>query len=252
MLDHFHECGRAMDLLHKAEDILKINIKQLCSIDTDPNLIQKTELAQPIVAVADLMAAELMREKYTLDFSKVIACSGFSLGELSALCFAGAISFEDTLHLVKLRAEAMADCGGAMCNVKGLSYKETQRLCKRFSCSIANVICDHASAGDQNDVSKSNVYVCSGLTTSINKLVEHLNKHTDEELEQVRSKKLRVSGAFHSHHMKTAARKFEDALKSINIKLPGNCLVYSNVTGRPYSSVDEIRRLLPYQITQPV
>lgn len=52
--------------------------------------------------------------------------------------------------------------------------------------------------------------------------------------------------------MESAKKKFAKSLESIEITFPIDYLVYSNVTGRPYNSVDEIRRLLPIQIVSPI
>ena len=42
--------------------------------------------------------------------------------------------------------------------------------------------------------------------------------------------------------------RFKEALARTHIEMPRECLVYSNVTGRPYKSVEEIRTFLPLQM----
>lgn len=64
-------------------------------------------------------------------------------------------------------------------------------------------------------------------------------------------KAIQVSGAFHSPLMKSAVPKLESALRSAPLRLPA-ITVYSNVTGKPYSSVEEIRQLLAEQVVRPV
>ena len=99
----------------------------------------------------------MMRQKAAIEFSKTIAVAGFSLGELAALYFAGAISYSDALPLIKVRADAMASCnGGSMCNLKGASKNEARRLAKNFKCKIANIICDHHEHVERN------VYILAG------------------------------------------------------------------------------------------
>jgi [acyl-carrier-protein] S-malonyltransferase len=257
MLDHLVNCTEAVELLEKAQHILGIDILKLSSITSDAETMKNTDIAQPIVTVANLMAVEVMRKKDAIDVSRVIVCAGFSLGELSALCFAGAISFEDTLKLVKIRADAMAACEvGAMCNVRGIARTEIKGLSRRFNCSIANIICDHDTAGEGKDARSllaKNVYCIAGSTDNIDKLIEFVNDHNgDEERGSVSAKRLRVSAAFHSHYMEDAKVKMAAALNLIDVKFPVNYLVYSNVTGRPYRSINEIRNVLPLQITSPV
>ena len=50
-----------------------------------------------------------------------------------------------------------------------------------------------------------------------------------------------VSGAFHTPLMKSALPVLSRALKSINVKTP-EIQVYSNVTGEPYKSTEEIKK----------
>ena len=65
------------------------------------------------------------------------------------------------------------------------------------------------------------------------------------------AKRVSVAGAFHSELMSSAVPKLQAALDSVPLKDPDFPL-YSNVTGQPYSSVDEIRTNLALQVTQPV
>lgn len=52
--------------------------------------------------------------------------------------------------------------------------------------------------------------------------------------------------------MKPALKRFKQVLASTQIEMPRENLVYSNVTGRPYASVEEIRSFLPLQMIKPV
>ena len=248
MLENLINNRSARELLEIASETLCMNIKEICSPSSETRAMQDTRIAQIIVFVADLMAAEVMRQKVAVDFNKVVACAGFSLGEISALCFSGAISFKDSLRLVKTRADAMAECsGGAMCNIRGLSRKKTEALCSLFSCQIANVLCCDREDGDYSN----NVYVLAGTTRAIDAFVNYISNDV-EVGNGVTARILRTSGAFHSMMMKTAQAKLRRVLATIKITFPENYLVYSNVTGLPYRSEAEIRKLLPMQIIRPV
>jgi [acyl-carrier-protein] S-malonyltransferase len=52
---------------------------------------------------------------------------------------------------------------------------------------------------------------------------------------------LAVSGAFHTELMSYAQPILSQALDSIDVKTP-QIEVYSNVTGKPYQSIEEIKR----------
>ncbi len=64
-------------------------------------------------------------------------------------------------------------------------------------------------------------------------------------------KDLQVSGAFHTPLMTSACAPLAAALAAVPIAMPA-VPVYSNVTGRPYASPDEIRRSLVQQVVAPV
>ena len=65
---------------------------------------------------------------------------------------------------------------------------------------------------------------------------------------EARVKRLRVAAAFHSPFMAPAQRALEAALAEAPLRMP-RMPVYSNVTGRPYTSVEEMRQLLGQQLT---
>ena len=52
--------------------------------------------------------------------------------------------------------------------------------------------------------------------------------------------------------MLPAIAKFKLALAKIDIKMPKEHIVYSNVTGAPYTSVNDVRTFLPLQMIRPV
>lgn len=62
--------------------------------------------------------------------------AGHSLGEISALCAAEAISFADAVKLVHARGkymqEAVPEGRGSMYAVVGLSSEQVKEICRRF------------------------------------------------------------------------------------------------------------------------
>ena len=95
-----------------------------------------------------------------------VAC-GLSLGEYTALCFAGALSFEDGVKITKASGEAMQAASEAassgMASVIGLSSDKVEELCKAAAeqsgepVQIANYLCN----GN---------YACSGATAAVDKV----------------------------------------------------------------------------------
>ena len=102
-----------------------------------------------------------------------VAC-GLSLGEYTALCFAGAISFEDGVKITKARGEAMQAASEAassgMVSVIGLKSDQVEALCKAAAeatgepVQIANYLCN----GN---------YACSGSTAAVAKVRPHPTHH---------------------------------------------------------------------------
>lgn len=81
-------------------------------IEEGPNsLLTATENAQPaIMATSILILRVLEREFEFKPLEKVDVTLGHSLGEFAALVAAGCMGFEDSLYLVRKRAEVMAEC----------------------------------------------------------------------------------------------------------------------------------------------
>lgn len=62
------------------------------------------EVSQPAIFVCSMAAVEKLRlEKGDVVLDEATCAMGLSLGEYSALCFAGAITFEDGVKVTKAR-----------------------------------------------------------------------------------------------------------------------------------------------------
>lgn len=218
----------------RANTHLGFDIAALC-FDGPQEELTKTEQCQAALFVTSMAALAAFRE--AAPSLKPIGAAGLSLGELTALAAAEAITFTDGLYLVKARGEAMAECAahhpGAMLAVIGLTNDAIQAICLASGASAANY-----NAQDQ--------VVLSGTSGAIAK-AEELAKAQGAK----RAIKLDVAGAFHSSLMQPAAQEFERALAKIDIRPPA-VPVISNVTGQPAQDPEAIRQLLVKQIVSPV
>ena len=176
---------------------------------------------------------------------QVKAAAGFSLGEYSALVFGGAMSFEDGLRVVKARAEAMEQAAnaaeGGMASVSGASDDALQTALDK----AAGIVGGDAKAYIANYMFPEG-RTCSGDKAVLEKMCELV-----VEMGAKNAKMVNVSGAFHTPYMAAASEALGKTLDEAEIKMP-SILVYSNVTGKPYTSVDEIRSLLKRQLLEPV
>ena len=101
--DLYESSPLAHDLFEKANDILGFRITDLMFAGTDEDLRQ-TKVTQPAVFLHSVISCLVAMENGQPAPDCV---AGHSLGEYSALVVAGALSFEDGLRLVSIRANAM-------------------------------------------------------------------------------------------------------------------------------------------------
>merc|ERR1739848_623321 len=101
--------------------------------------LDQTEFAQPALFVCGLAAVEKLKKEDPGAVAKASCAAGLSLGEYTALVFAGVMSFEDALKVVKVRGESMAAAAKAgdphgMLSIVGLADAGVRPLLKRQLC----------------------------------------------------------------------------------------------------------------------
>lgn len=97
---------QAKELFELANEVLNYNLLDLC-LNGPQEKLNKTRFNQPATVVASLAALEKLREERPKVFDTCVAVAGYSIGELTALIFSGALSFEDGVRLVSVRANGM-------------------------------------------------------------------------------------------------------------------------------------------------
>lgn len=97
---------QAQELFQIANEILDFDVLKLCLKGPQEKLNQ-TRFNQPATVLTSLAALEQLREDRPRVFETCKATAGYSIGELTALIFSGAISFEDGIRLVSVRGSAM-------------------------------------------------------------------------------------------------------------------------------------------------
>jgi len=239
----------ARALFGRAAEILGYDLLRVCA-EGPKERLDTTAVAQPAIYVASLAAVEAMRERGGEEAAAVDACdaaAGLSLGEYTALAFAGAFSFEDGLRLVQLRGEAMQEAAAAarsgMVSVIGLDADKVAELCAAAT----------EQAGGAGKAVQIANYLCPGnyaVSGSIEgcEAVEALGKPQFKARMTVR---LAVAGAFHTGYMQPAVARLEAALASTPLVAP-RIPVVSNVDARPHSDPSEIRAILARQVVSPV
>ncbi len=236
--DLFEKFPSVQNIYNNANKILGFDLAEI-SFNGPEEKLKQTYITQPAIFIHSYALTELFKGKISAEYT-----AGHSLGEYTALVYAGALDFESGLKLVKLRGELMQKAGdmnkGTMAAVLGLEEDVLVEICKEASLDGIVQVANFNSPGQ---------IVISGSIEGVKKAMI-LAKEKKAKL----VKELVVHGAFHSPLMEPAREELKKALDSTEfntIMIP----VYANVTGEaltPISSHDEIRDSLYNQLTSSV
>ena len=206
----------AKALFDEASEILGYDLLEVCTNGPKEKL-DSTEISQPAIFVASMAAVEKLKQDAGAEAVDEATCAmGLSLGEYSALCFAGALSFADGVKITKARGEAMQAASDAvdtgMVSVIGLTSDKVEELCDVASeksgakVQIANFLC------------KGN-YAVSGATEACDTLAEIAKP----EFKARMTVKLAVAGAFHTGKNKSRVSK-KVSVFGFQKKIATNCI----------------------------
>mmetsp|Transcript_2579 Transcript_2579/g.5219 ORF Transcript_2579/g.5219 Transcript_2579/m.5219 type:complete len:494 (+) Transcript_2579:2-1483(+) len=249
MLADTKDIPEVKDMLAKAEQILGYDILQLCLKGPEDKLGQ-TKYCQPAMFIGGLAGVAKLRADQEAKVTRAKCMAGLSLGEYTALCAAGVLSFEDGLKLVKLRGEAMQEAAAvgkqAMISIVGLERNVLDQLCDKAAASEGpQAVCKVANALFPKGFS------CAGTEKAMMEL-----KTLAEAKGALQAKVLKTSGAFHTSLMQPAQQKLKEALDNVFPKMkPPRCDIYMNVTGQPLKAGSDpqvIVDLLSKQLVSPV
>ena len=201
----------AKALFEEASEILGYDLLEVCT-EGPKEKLDSTVVSQPAIFVASMAAVEKLRQESGEDAIEEATCAmGLSLGEYSALCFAGAISFADGVKITKARGEAMQAASDAvdtgMVSVIGLDSAKVTELCEAASeksgekVQIANFLC------------KGN-YAVSGASAACDTVAEIAKPDFKARM----TVKLAVAGAFHTGKKIDSVWKPETYLSSVKRK----------------------------------
>lgn len=191
-----------------------------------------TSNTQPDMFAVELAAAAALTEAgIEPDY-----LAGFSVGEVSALGFSGAVSAEDAFRFVCRRGELMQAASDAvstgMCAVVKLPPERVEELCAQA---------EQVYPVNYNSAAQT---VCAGLSSSMAAFRESVKEAGGRAIP------LKVAGAFHSPFMHSAAVGLRPLLEQMDFRTPDYPL-YSNLTARPYEP-GQFRELLSAQVENPV
>ncbi len=227
-------------LFDRAGEILGIDLRRLC-LEGPAEALEATDVSQPAIFVASLAALESLKLSNPDVIAACQGAAGLSLGEYTALVFAGTMDFEAGLKVVQRRGQAMQAASLAtpsgMASVLGLDEPAIDELCRR--------VAPFGRLWKANLLGPGNVVV-SGEAAAL----AHVGAIASD-LGAMRALPLAVAGAFHSDLMKPADLQLAQVLDQTPIK-PPRIPVYSNVDAAPHDAPDDIRRTLVSQVLKGV
>ena len=226
----------AHDLFEKANDILGFRITDLMFSGTDEDLRQ-TKVTQPAVFLHSVISCLVAMENGEPAPDLV---AGHSVGEYSALVVAGALSFEDGLRLVSIRANAMQKACELQQSTMAAILRTEDELVEEVCKSITDDVVVAANFNCPGQI------VISGTVTGVEKAMAALTERGVKRMVL-----LKVGGAFHSPLMQPAAEELEKGILAAKFEQP-KCPIYQNVNALPQTDPQEIRRNLIAQLTSPV
>lgn len=223
------------ELFSQADEILKFSITKLI-LDGPKEELDQTENTQPAMFLVGYSIFQLIKKDFNIDLNKANYFAGHSLGEYTALACAEALSFSETLRLLRIRGKSMQEAvpkgEGGMVAILGSTFDTIEKIIiennNNYKCYIAN------------DNSNGQLVV-SGKINDLDLLIKDLKKNN------IKSIKLSVSAPFHCKLMKNATKIMQNEIQKCDFKNPKNTLI-SNVTSQEVNDASLLKELLVKQI----
>jgi len=218
-------------LFKEADETLGYSLSEII-LNGPKEDLDLTENTQPAIFLLSYSIFKLAKEELDIPLDKANYFAGHSLGEYSALASAGALSFSETLKILKIRGKSMQSAvpkgEGGMVAVLGSKIENLENIInenkKRYECYIAN------------DNSEGQIVV-SGRLTDLEELMKDLKSNN------IKNIKLPVSAPFHCKLMNKATQVMTEEIEKLDFKNFENGFV-SNVTAQEISDSSELKNLL--------
>lgn len=228
------------EVFEQADALLNRPLSTMC-FEGPQTALDETANTQPALYVCGVAILRALHTEYPA--LTAVCTAGHSLGELTALTAAGALSFEDGLRLVQARGHLMHAAGqqqpGAMAALLGVDRETAEQIC-------ADAV---ARTGQPVVVANDNCpgqLVLSGAEAALDAALAAARSAGVK-----RTLRLAVSIAAHSPLMQSASTQFYQQVLGVPLVAP-RFPVFGNVHAAPLTDVVAIREELREQLTQPV
>jgi len=239
-LDLVAEDAAAAGWFDLASDAIDLDLRAILAGDERADL-DRTDVCQPAILATSMAAISAFEARGLLKVDRVSAVAGLSLGEYTALTWAGAIKGQDALKLVRLRGEAMqaasSERPSGMLSLVGATPQSAAALCEAARGDGVLVVANLLAPGQ---------VAIAGTMDALERVPALLKEHGIRK-----AIPLSVAGAFHSPCMESASASLADALDATTIE-PPRVPVVMNVSAEATTDPDTIRTSLKRQVTAPV
>lgn len=224
----------------RADAALGFALSQICWSGPEAEL-GDTVNTQPAIFTHSIAVYEMVKMSGEIEAPALVA--GHSLGELSALCAAGAIAFEDGVKLARRRGELMKLAGernaGSMAAIIGMDALALQAACDEAATQTNQpVVLANDNSPGQIVISGSKEAVAAACAIAKTKGAK-------------RALPLNVSIASHSPLMASIRDEFAGVVANTPITTAA-IPVIANTSAGPITHPDDIRAELTAQLTSQV
>ncbi|WGK68245.1 ACP S-malonyltransferase [Candidatus Haliotispira prima] len=242
--DLYENFAGVRELFRCAGEIASLDLQEILFNGTEEQLKQ-TNITQIGITLVNLSIATVLREKGV----EAEAAAGFSLGEYSALWYAGVLSAEAVFQAVVERGRVMDECcrqlnaqstrPAGMAAVLGLHYDEVAAALKPMQDAGQQIYIANYNAAKQIVIAGSGEAIAAA----------------EAEMDSAGAMKyvvLKVGGPFHTPMLKSAAEAFAPFLQSKLEFAQPRLALYSNVTGKRVGPETDLAGLALQHIYSPV
>lgn len=235
--DFYEQFEEAKEVFEKASKISGIDVAKLCFEGPEEKL-NKTENTQIAILTTSMAILKvLQKRKIQADIAV-----GLSLGEYSALIYAGILNIEEGIKLIQKRGYYMANLlpegNYSMAAVIGLENSKIEAICEQLRKEAKFVVPANYNCSTQTAIAGEEIAV----QEAIGKLKEAGARKVIP---------LKTSGPFHTEKLKDAKNAYEKELAKVKFQL-GNKKVIKNLDGKYYTKEDNIKEILAKHIISPV
>ncbi len=234
--DLYENYEEARKIYDKVEELLKLDVKKI-SFEGPEEVLNQTKNTQIAILTHSLSILEILK-KYDINADIL---SGLSLGEYSALIYAGVLSFEDGVKIVRKRGELMQDNvpegTWKMAAIVGLEDEKVEELCKKVKSGFV-VPANYNCPGQ---------VVISGEEEAVKEAMEIAKSEGAK-----RAIELQTSGPFHTAKLEKAAEKLKRELDKIDINTDFTKQIIRNIDSESYKKDDDMREILSKHVMSPV